>query len=122
MKHKYLQELYPKNELPFPFGEKGYAEFDERDTFNLDFTLAAWLYERLKYFQDEASKVIDFGHYRFDVDGEELTQIECINRMIEDCKIIILGDTFLEDDFKKMNKAKDDLFKILSKVYWTMWW
>lgn len=122
MKHKYLQELFPNDELPFPFRERGYAKFDERDTYNLDFTLTAWLYERLRYFQDEVSKDIDLEFYKFNIDGEELTQIECINKMVEDCKTIMLEDSFLTEDRKKMDIAKDDLFKILSKVYWAMWW
>lgn len=121
-KHKYLQELFPNDKLPFPFEERGYAKFDERDTYNFDFTLAAWLYERLRYFQDEVSKTIDFEFYKFDIDGEELTQMECIDRMVADCKVIMLGDSLLKSDYENMNIAKNDLFKILSKVYWAMWW
>ena len=130
MKHKYLHELFP-NPLPFPYNKRNYHGFDERDTFNLDSTLIMWLYERLRYFQDEASKTVDFNFHKFDIDGKELTQLECINRMVEDCKIILLydgGSAF--DDYEEEAKyfenvvdvAKDDLFKVLSKVYWAMWW
>lgn len=124
MKHKYLRELFSKKEMPFPYGEKGNAAFDERETFSMDATLVAWLYERLRYFQDEASKIVNLSYHKFEIDGRNLSQIECIDRMVEDCKIILLGDKWFsdEDEWNKINAAKDDLFKVLSKVFWVMWW
>ena len=126
MKHKYMRELFPDGELPFPYGEEDYAEFDERDTFNMDWTLVAWLYERLRYFQDVASETIDmevplylYGE-KILIDGQETTQRQCIDRMVEDCKIVLTADDFYEYD--KMEAAKNDLFMVISKVYWAMWW
>ena len=121
MKHKYIRELFP-DRLPFPYDEEDYNEFDERDTFNLDNTLILWLYERLRYFQDHASKVVNFDYHKFEIDGEELTQRQCIDRMVEDCKAIMTELNADEEDFKAADVAKDDLFKVLSKVYWAMWW
>ena len=119
MKHKYLRELFPDH-LPFPCGERGYHKFDERDTFNMDYTLIVWLYECLRYFQDEASQIVDFNFHKFEIDGEEFTQRQCIDRMVEDCKVLLLKDAY--DDYDEMDAAKNDLFKVLSKVYWAMWW
>jgi len=121
-KHEYLSEFFPDG-LPFPFGERGYAKFDSRDTFNLDYTIVLWLYERLRYFQDKASKfvVMDDPTWRtYEVDGEQLTQLQCIDRMVDDCKVIMLGDDF--EEHEKMDAAMRDLFKVFSEVYWSMWW
>ena len=74
MKHKYLHELFPDDKLPFPYSEEDYPDFDERDTFSMDHTLIAWLYERLRYFQNEASNIINFEFHKFEIDNEELTQ------------------------------------------------
>lgn len=120
--HKYLRELFSDGNIPFPYSEEDYHDFDERDTFGMDCTLTAWLYECLRYFQDEASKTVDFSFHKFNIDGDELTQAQCIDRMVNDCKIIITGDNWDEQDFENINAAKDDLFKVLSKVYWAMWW
>lgn len=131
MKHEYLCELFPEAQLPFPYSEEDYHDFDARDTFSMSDTLVAWLYECLRYFQDEASKIVDFTFHKFIINGDELTQKQCIDRMVEDCKIVLLyngGANF--DDFKEEEKyfkdvicpAKDDLFMVLSKVYWSMWW
>ena len=123
MKHKYIRELFPDDNMLWPYSEEDYYDFDERDTFNLDCTIVAWLYERLRFFQEHASKVVvmDDPTWRtFEVDGEKLTQLQCVDRMVEDCKIILLGDEF--DDHEKMDTAMRDLFKVFSEVYWAMWW
>ena len=122
MKHKYLRELF-QDELPFPYGEEDYHGFDERDTFGMDTTLIMWLYERLRYFQDVVTDtvVMDDPKWRtYEIDGEQLTQLQCIDRMVEDCMVILLSDDI--DEAEQMDAAKDDLFKVLSKVYWAMWW
>lgn len=122
MKHKYLRELFPDS-LPFPYGEEDYHDFDERDTFNLDACLIMWLYERLRYFQDVVSDeiVMDDQTWRtYEINGEKLTLLQCVDRMVEDCMVILLSDDI--DEYEQMDAAKDDLFEVLSKVYWTMWW
>ena len=136
MKHKYLRELFPDGDLPFPYGEEDCADFDYRDTFNMDWTLIAWLYERLRYFQDQIYDFIDMDQplYIYGekvlIDGEKTTQRRCIDRMVEDCKIILMDRDLPFDTFEEEKKyfmdviepAKNDLFMILSKVYWAMWW
>lgn len=130
MKHKYLHELFTDGKLPFPYSEEDYPDFDERDTYCMDHTLVVWLYERLRYFQDD-NTCVDLNFNKFEIDGETLTQIQCIDRMIEDCKVILLydgGSAF--DNWEEENEyfestvdpAKDDLLKVLSKVFWYMWW
>lgn len=120
MKHKYLHELFQNGNLPFPYSEEDYSDFDKRDTYNMMITLIAWIYECLRYFEEEASKKVNFDFHKFDIDGEELTQMQCIHRMVDDCMIFLQGDEFVEYEY--MNAAKDDLFKVLSKVFWLMWW
>lgn len=127
MKHKYLHELFP-DELPFPYGEEGYPEFDERDTFNLDFTIILWLYERLRYFQDVVTDVVvmDDPTWRtYEVDGEQLTLLQCVDRMVEDCKTILLYEDWKDIgdiEWPKIDAAMRDLFKVFSEVCWSMWW
>lgn len=123
MKHKYLREIFPNGRFLFPYGEKDYPDFDSRDTFNMDTTLIMWLYERLRYFEDNVSKIVvmdDPKWSTFEVDGRRMTQMQCVKRMIRDCRIILTSDDFY--DCEKRDAAKDDLFKVLSKVFWAMWW
>lgn len=127
MKHKYIRELFPDS-LPFPYNEEDYPDFDERDTFSMDHTLIMWLYERLRFFQDEVSqdivmtdKLYMFGEVVL-IDGKEVTMLECVDRMVEDCKLIISALEQIEEDWVVAEAAKNDLFKVLSKAYWAMWW
>lgn len=129
MKHKYLHELFPDGNLPFPYNEEDYHDFDNRDTFNMDVTIIAWMYQCLRFFQDEASKIVDFDFHKIEIDGIELTQRQCIDRMVEDCKIICYDDGAFEDYndeneyiINVVEPAINDLFVVFSKVYWHMWW
>lgn len=129
MKHKYLLELFPDGKLPFPYCEEDYPDFDDRDTFNMDGIIIMWMYQCLRFFQDEASKIVNFDFHKFEIDGVELTQRQCIDRMVQDCKIILYDDGAFED-YKEENDyitnvvdpAINDLFMVFSKVYWAMWW
>ena len=119
-KHEYLLEVFDEKDIPFPFNEKDYPKFDKRDTYNLNDTIACWLYERLRFFQEHT--IINLDYHKFNIDGEELTQRQCIQKMVDDCKVIMLGDIWDDESFNQMEVAKYDLFKILGEVYWAMWW
>lgn len=119
MKHKYLHELLD-GKLFFPYDEEDYHDFDKRDTYNMDNTLVAYIYEMLRFFEEEASKVINLNFNKFTIDGEELTQMQCIHRMIDDCTIFLKGNMY--KDGEKMDAAKTDLFKVLNEVFWAMRW
>ena len=117
-KHQYLKEIFP-DELPFPFNEKGYPDFDVRDTYNLDTTLIVWLYERLRYFQEHTIVDLDYKYRLWEIGNEKLTLQECINRIIDNCRIILKANCYSS---QPIIKAKDDLFDVLSKVFFALWW
>lgn len=151
-KHAYLKEIHG-GELPFPCTDKSYPKFDIRDTYSLDYTMLDWLYERLRFFQDEVSKYVDldYADRKIIIDGEAFTQRQCIDRMVDDIREINKAE---EDSFNKLielchakgngdiavldyekrflennniedarrNAASEDLFKVLSKCFWYMWW
>lgn len=121
MKYEYIKELFPDmRHAPYPYGERNYKGFDARETTCMDGWLVARLYECLRHFQDVVSDTIDLEHDQIWIDDKWLTQRECIDRMVMDCKVILQSDEFREQDIR--NAAKNDLFKILSACYWSMWW
>lgn len=115
--NKYFKNL---KEIPFPYAEKTYAGLDQRDCFNLDTSLIAWLYEHLQAYYDEANVSIDLMEHKYSINGEELNEKECIFRMIEDCKIIL--DTWEYENFAKRDAAKNDLFDVLKECIWSLWY
>ena len=93
--------------------------FDSRETWSLDSTFYIWLYERLMMFKEKASKVVDLTFHKFEYKGETLTQIECIDRMIEGCRL------FIEDSDTK-DKEKQEKIKSVCEIWAivipAMWW
>ena len=93
--------------------------FDDRETWSLDYAFYLWLYERLKMFLDV--NCIDLEFYKFEYEGEELTQQECIDRMIKGCEVYFnINDDWNipEEDQKMIN----DVAKIWAIVLPAMWW
>ena len=116
--HEYLLEVFDEDHIPFPYSEEDYAEFDNRDSYIFVDFFVCWLYERLRYFQDNAC--IDLTYHTFEIDGAVLNQEQCIQRMIDDCKVVMTCDII--DDYELMENAKNDLLNVFSKVFWAMWW
>lgn len=135
MAHKYYDDLFKgkkyKPDYPTEICGKGDKRekkwkkerekygFDNRETWNLNTNFYVWLYERLKMYKKHASKIVDLTFYKFEYDGETLTQIECIDRMIEGCKLYIEDD---ENPDKEVQKKIEDVAKIWAMVLPHMWW
>ena len=127
MGHKYLQRLFKeKKNFPYPYNLEDSNDFDEREIFGFLSTMIAWLYEHLKFFQEEVSRVVNFDFHTFTVDEETLTQAECIDRMVKDCETFLkYGDdiySLTKSRGKEIENAINDLFKILSISFWSLWW
>lgn len=138
MEHKYLKELQGDGNTYFPYKEADYPikdeefGFDVRETFGFDVFMITWLYERLRFFQDEVSQRISLDFHKFKIHEEELTQSECIERMVRYCKIYLNelyesedefpdGEALAEEEIMKQQTAKE-LFYILGEVFPAMWW
>ena len=119
-KYKYLRELFPEK-LPYPFGEDDYPDFDARDTYNMDVVIAARLYEAFRLFREESIVALDSDYCTWEVDGQQYTLGQCLDRMAEDCAYILKGSK-AEMSRKQIQKYVDDLFDILSKVFFALWW
>lgn len=93
--------------------------FDERETWALDSAFYCWLYERLKMYLDV--NCVNLTYHKFEYEGEELTQQECIDRMIHGCEIYFKQ----KDDWnisEEDQKAISDIAKIWAIVLPAMWW
>ena len=126
MKHEYFKDL---KEIPYPYSEKDYPEIDERDTWNMDMYIIASLYGHLKRYKELCKDVVDLEYCEFSVNGEELTQLQCINKMIDNCKFILDNidydpetDMSIKEQFKLTDEKMRETFDILKEVFWVIWW
>lgn len=131
VKHKYLDELGVAPEFRMdcctPAGDEREVQwaqerkefgFDSRETWALELSFYCWLYERLKMFLDV--NCIDLTFHKFEYEGEELTQQECIDRMLEGLKIALFKEDYHQTDEER--KKVSDIAKIWAIVLPAMWW
>ena len=126
MAHKYIKEITKLEKTPYGWSENTGRDskwreereiygFDERETWSLDITFYHWLYERLMMFKEV--NCIDLDFHKFNVNGVELTQGECIDLMINNCEKLIRSNGI--DD---MFDLKNETLEIWKECIHYMWW
>lgn len=131
--HKYLNDIGIKKE-DTPWGwnktdkrQKQWKEereiygLDERETWSLDVTFYFWLYERLMKYKE--CSFID-GYRKYIIDGKELTQQECIDKMLIGCKSyfkLTKGCASVVDDEKARDIGRE-IIETWKECIFSMWW
>lgn len=102
--------------------ERAIYGFDNRETWSLDYAIKLYLYERLCMYNEV--NCIDTEFHKFKYKGEELSQQQCIDRMIEGLKLDLTLSDLNEKRFKDENiKSKiNDVFPILALCINSLWW
>ena len=116
--------------IPYPYCEKDFNyELNTKETFSLDMTILAYLYEHLVMYKEAASEIVDLNYHKFNINGDILTERECINRMLNDIRVILsvndsnyISVEDCEEKDKIMTEKKNDLFDVLKECFWTLWW
>ena len=116
--------------IPYPYCEKDFNyELNTKETFSLDMTILAYLYEHLVMYKEVAGEIVNLSYHKFTINDEILTERECINRMLDDIRVILSiddSDYISVEDFEKkdkiMTEKKNDLFDVLKECFWTLWW
>ena len=128
MAHKYLNDILPKGKSPYDFEcddevrnqkwKKQQEEygFDERETWNLDFTFFCWLYERLKRYKE--INCVDLSCKIVKVNDEEKTLEELIDIMINNAEALILLDMYSEENIK----LAEFTIEIFKQTIFYLWW
>lgn len=128
MSRKYLEDIIPKEEI---FGyhdqiEQRHAHWCEQEkiygfcdieTWDLDIAFAQLLYERLMMYKEIAGEVVDLSYHQIDVLNTTLTLSECIDLMIEKCKMAIK-----EIDSFEYTKHMNTVWTIMKEVHGLLWW
>ena len=94
--------------------------FDERETWNLQYSFYLWLYERLKMYLLTAGVNIDLSHHIFEYEGASYTQQQMIDMMIERLEFYC-SDKYQSYD-KEQQKYVGEIEKIWATVLPAMWW
>lgn len=97
--------------------------FDERETWDLNFTMNLLLYERLSKYKEIAKGIVDLSFHTFEYNGEELTQEECIDKILEGLRLELTLKPF---DKKREEQETIDKIESIWKIYdlikYALWW
>lgn len=129
MKRKYLDDIgvtdrwdtwVQENGLPSPrqLEEQAVYGFDNRETYALDYAFYLWLYERLMMYKEVAAVNLEF--HKFEYDGQTFTQLQLIDRMLDDLRFIFRED--YNDFDPEQYKRQEEIAQIWALVLPTMWW
>lgn len=92
----------------------------KKECWNLDKEFLKWVNEHYKVYLKDASKIVDLDFYKFNYKGQELSQKELIEKVID------ISDELLKDyfncDLDKVTSLKDELYDIMKIIHFTMWW
>jgi hypothetical protein len=137
MARKYLEEIGIKVEdTPWGYGyedderedrwqkEREEIGFDERETWSLDHTMNLLLYERLRRYKELAEKIINLDFHTFKYNDEELTERQCIERILEGLELELTLDEYdkrrQEDEYIK--ERIGSIWKIYDLIKYALWW
>ena len=128
MSHKYLYDILPKGKTPYDFefddeirnqkweSERLECGFDERETWNLDFTFFCWLYERLKRYKEVSC--VDLTYKIIEMNNKKKTLDEWIDIMIKNAESLILMDMYSEEKIK----LAEYTIEIFKQTIFYLWW
>lgn len=129
-KNKYLEELglkkkdYGVNWLSRRDGrmrdfnyEKEMYGFCSAETWNMDRIFCEWLYSHCKMYLEKVEGIIDMEFNCIEIDGEEVTQLQCIQRILK-----LTGEALTESDREAATMQLREAILIWAEVFPLMWW
>lgn len=131
----YSEEKDEERSKRFEEQRKEYG-FDERETWDLRYTSACWLYQHIKFYKELGGQIVDLSFYKFkfrDDDGKksELTQEQSIDKILEllenfikyENKSGIWEDVDKENEEElKTQKGLQEAFRMYAEIIPAMWW
>ena len=97
--------------------EYGFAEYE---TWNLDTSFYAWLYERLKFSLEFTPMFHVLCDFEFE--GKKYTLEQLVNKMIHGCEIALKVDGWYLDLSEEDKKSIEDVRWIWATVMPALWW
>ena len=92
----------------------------QKECRNLDASFIEWLLEHLLVYRKEAGEIVVLEYHTFTINGEIMTQKECIDTMIQLAQEIQYAQNSfdVESYFEKV----DQLLTIFKATFHTLWW
>ena len=129
-KNKYLEDLGLKKEdyglnwlskdddrLKDFNDEKEMYGFCSAETWNMDRIFCEWLYSHCKMYLEITDGKVDLEFNCIEIDGKEVTQLECIQRILK-----LTGEALTDSDGAEVTMKLREAILIWAEVFPLMWW
>lgn len=129
-KNKYLEELGLKKKdygvnwisrrdyrMRYFDHEKRMYGFCSAETWNMDRTFCEWLYSHCRMYLEITDGKVDLEFHSVEIDGEEVTQLQCIQRIIE-----LTGAVLTHPEEGVATDRLREAILIWAEVFPLMWW
>lgn len=129
-KNKYLEDLGLKKE---DYGVNWLSKHDDRmrdfnhekkmygfcsaETRDVGRIFCEWLYSHCKMYLEKADGIVDMEFHSVEIGDEELTQLQCIQRIIE-----LTGGALTEPNGEVVTKRLREAILIWAEIFPLMWW
>lgn len=90
-----------------------------RDCWDLNSAFVKWLYVRVPIYLRDASKMVNLDWHKFDWQGEQRTQREMIQLLINDLEYV---EHYTSGNLDLFEKKMKEIMDIWYLIYPTMWW
>jgi hypothetical protein len=97
--------------------EKEMYGFCSAETWNMGRIFCEWLYSHCKMYLEKAEGIVDMEFHCIEIDGEEVTQLQCIQRIIK-----LTGEALTESDGLAVTMHLKKAILIWAEVFPLMWW
>lgn len=97
--------------------EKKMYGFCSAETWNMDRIFCEWLYSHCKMYLEKADGIVDMEFHSVEIGDEELTQLQCIQKIIE-----LTGEALTGSDAEEATRQLREAILIWAEVFPLMWW
>ena len=103
------------------WSKKNKKEKISKECWNLNYSFILWLKERLSVYVEEAGKMVNLEYHKFNFRGEEYTQLQLINKMIELVNYLTEDEKYFNLTQESSEKT-EELLEIFKLVFSSLWW
>ena len=129
MGHKFLENLKTYTPLNIDASDERQSRwakereiygFDETETWSLDSTFYAWLYEHIKMYIEKGGEIVNLEYHKFEYKGITYTQLELLEQI---CKRV---EYYYSDEYNDWDRADveyiNEIGEMWALVLPAMWW
>lgn len=102
--------------------EKEEYGFDSRETWDLDYTIAVFLYSRLKMYKEKASNIIDLKFHIIEFEEKTYNQEEAIDFIIEKIGRYIKHTSIKIEEDEEIYNDYIRAIRMLAEIMSHLWW